>query len=61
MVRSVAGLVMQLSGRLVDVDIVELSRLPCRGFGIFHTIIVLGLVMVVEIYPKLRLGIIMRQ
>ena len=32
---SVAGLVLQASGNLVEVDILELSRFPCRGVGIW--------------------------
>ena len=40
---SVAGLVMQACGNLVEVDILELSRFPCHGVGIFHTSI--GLVL----------------
>ena len=34
--RSVADLVMQAPGNLVEVDFLELSRCPCRGVGIFH-------------------------
>ena len=45
-VRSVAGLVMQASGNLVEVDILELSRFPCRGVGICQTSI--GLVLMME-------------
>ena len=37
MVESVAGLVMQASGSLVEVDILELSESPWPGVGSFHT------------------------
>ena len=47
---------MQASGRLVDVDILELSRFPCHGVGICHTSIGLVLMMVKEIYLKLTQG-----
>ena len=33
--RSVANFVIQAS--LVEVDILELSRLPCLGVGVYHT------------------------
>ena len=36
-VRSVVGLVMQASGSLVDMDIMELSESPWPGVGVFHT------------------------
>ena len=56
MVRSVAGLVKQASGNLLEVDILELSRFPCCGVGICHTSIGLVLMMVREIYLKLTEG-----
>ena len=55
-VRSVAGLVMQASGNLVEVDILELSRSPCRGVDIFCTSIGLVLMMMKEIDLKLTQG-----
>ena len=55
-VRSVVGLVMQASGKLVEVDILELSRFPCCGVDIFYTSIVLVLMMVKEIDLKLTQG-----
>ena len=36
-VRSVASLVMQASGNLVDGAILELSESPWPGVGVFHT------------------------
>ena len=42
-------LVIQVSGSPVDVDILELSRCPCRGAGICHTSIGLGIRMVKEL------------
>ena len=56
MVRSVADLVMQASGNLVEVDILELSRFPCHGVGICHTCIEPLLMMVKEIDLKLTQG-----
>ena len=47
-----AGLVMQVSGNLVEVDILELLRIPCCGVGICQTS--MGLVMK-EIDMKLTL------
>ena len=41
-----ASLVMQVSGSLVEVDILELSRFPCPGVGICHTSIGLGIMIV---------------
>ena len=55
-VRSVADFVMQASGNLVEVDILELSRFPCRGVDIFCTIIRLVLLMMKEIDLKLTQG-----
>ena len=54
--RSVAGLVMQASGNLVEVDILELSRLPCSKVDIFSTSVGLVLLMMKEIYLKLTQG-----
>ena len=34
--RSVAGLVIQASGSLVESDILEMLRFPCSGVGICH-------------------------
>ena len=51
-----AGLVMQMSGNLVEVDILELSRFPCQGFDIFCTSIGLVLMMMKEIDLKLTQG-----
>ena len=47
---------MQASGNLVEVDILELSRFPCRGVGICLPSIGLVLMMVKEIDLKLTLG-----
>ena len=58
---SVAGLVMQASGNLVEVDILDLSRFPCRGVGICHTSIGLVLIMAKEIDLKLTLGMAERR
>ena len=55
-----AGLVMQVSGNLVEVDILELSKFPCRGVGICHTSIGLVLVMK-EIDLKLTMGMAERR
>ena len=60
-VRSVAGLVMQASGNLVEVDILALSRLPYCGVGICHTSIGLVLIMVKEIGLKLTQGMAERR
>ena len=37
------GLVIQASGSIVEVDILELSMFPCLGVGICHTSIQLGM------------------
>ena len=50
--RSVVGLVILVSGSLVQVDILELSRFPCPGDAFMG----LGLMMVKELYLKLTLG-----
>ena len=55
-VRSVSGLVMQASGNLVEVDILELSRFSCSGVGICFTSIGLVLMVVKEIDLKLTQG-----
>ena len=47
---------MQVSGSLVEVDILELLRFPCPGVGICHASIGLGLIMVKELDQKLTLG-----
>ena len=47
---------MQASGNLVEMDILELSKFPCRRVGICHTSIGLVLVMMKEIDLKLTLG-----
>ena len=47
-VRSVAGLVMEASGSLVDVDILELPESPCSGVCICCTSMGLGRQMVKE-------------
>ena len=60
-VRSEAGLVMQESGNLVEVDILELSRFPCRGVDIFCTSIILVLLMMKEINLKLTQGMAKRR
>ena len=51
-----AGLVMQVSGNLVEVDILKLSRFTCCGVGICHTSIGLVLMMAKEIDLKLIQG-----
>ena len=55
--RSVTGLVMQASGNLVEVDILELSEFPWPGVGIFHASMGLGQRMVKELDVKLTQGI----
>ena len=56
------GLVIPAFGRLVEVDILGLLRFPCPGVGICHTIIRLGLMMVVkEIDLNQTLGITERR
>ena len=52
---------MQVSGNLVEVDILELSRFPCRSVGICHTKIGLVLMMVKEIDLKLTQGMAERR
>ena len=52
---SMAGLVMQAYGILVEVDILELSESPWPGVGIFHTSMGLGHQMVKELDLKLTL------
>ena len=59
--RSVAGVVMQVSGNLVEVDILELSRFPCRGVGICQISIERVLMMAKEINLKLTLGMVERR
>ena len=59
--RSVAGLVMQVSGNLVEVDIKELLRFPCRGVDIFCTSVRLVLLMMKEIDLKLTQGMAERR
>ena len=54
-VRSVAGLVIPVSGSLVEVDILELLTFPCHVVGICHTSIGLGLMMANKLYLKLTL------
>ena len=46
---------MQVSGNLVEVDILELSKFPCCGVDICHTSIGLGLIKVKDIDLKLKL------
>ena len=59
--RSVVGLVMQASGGLVEVDILELSRFPCPGVGLCHTSIGLGRRRVKDLKLKLTLGMAERR
>ena len=58
-----AGLVMQASGNLVEVDILELSRsrFPCRGVDIFCTSIRLVLLLMKEIDLILTQGMAERR
>ena len=49
------------SGRLVDVDILELSESPGPGVGICCTSIGLGLRMVMELDLKVTLGMAERR
>ena len=49
-------LVMQASGNLANVDILELSESTLPGVGIFHTSKGLGRRMVKELDLKLTLG-----
>ena len=55
------GLVMQASGNLVVVDILELSRFPCRGVDICQTSIGLVQMTVKEIDLKLTQGMAERR
>ena len=59
--RSVAGLVIQASGSLVDVDIPELSESPWPGIDIFGTSMELGWRIVKELDLKLTLGMAERR
>ena len=54
--KSVAELAIQVSGRLVAVDILELSQFPCPGVGISHSSMRLGLITAKELNLKLTLG-----
>ena len=56
-----AGPVMQASGSLVDVDILELSESPCSGVDIFCTSMGLGRRIVKELDLKLTLGMAERR
>ena len=56
-----ADLVMQPSGSLVEVHILELSESPSHGVGIFHTSMGLGQWMVKELDQILTLGMAERQ
>ena len=56
-----AGLVMQVSGSLVDVDIPELSESPWPGIDIFCTSMGLGRWIVKELDLKLALGMAERR
>ena len=47
---------MPVSGSLVEVDILELSRFPCPGIVICHTRIRLGLMMVKKNRPEADTG-----
>ena len=53
--RSTVGLVIQVSGSLVEVDVMELLRIPCPGAGIYHASMELGRQMVKELDLKLTL------
>ena len=55
------GLVIQASGRLVDVDILELSEFPRPGVGAYNTSMGLGQRMVRELELGLTLGGIERR
>ena len=46
-----------VSGRLIEVDILKLSVFPCSGVGICHTSIWLELGLVKELALKLTLGV----
>ena len=52
---------MQVSGNLVEVDILELSESPWPAVGIFHTSMRLGRQMVKELDLKLTLGMTERR
>ena len=58
--RSVTGLVMQASGNLVEVDILERPESPWPGV-IFHTSMGLGRQIVKELDLKLTLGMAERR
>ena len=58
---TVACHVSPASGRLVDVDIQELSESPCSGVDIFCTSMGLGLQMVKELDLKLTMGLTERR
>ena len=53
--------VIPASGRLVDVDILELSESPCSGVDIFCTSMGLGRQMAKELDLKLTLGLTERR
>ena len=55
------GLVMQASGNLDEVDILELSQFPCRRVDICPTSMGLGRRMVKEIDLELTLGMAERR
>ena len=59
--RFVADLVTQASGKLFEVDSLELSEPPWPGVAIFHTSMGLGWRMVKELDMKLKLGMAERQ
>ena len=56
-----AGLLIQASGSLVEVDLLQLSWFPCPGVDICYTSIGLGLMMVKELDLKLALGMAERR
>ena len=58
---TVACHVIPVSGRLVDVDILELSESPWPGIGIFCTSMGLGRHMVKELDLKQTLGMAERR
>ena len=58
---TVACHVILASGRLVDVDILELSESPCSGADIFCASMGLGWQMVKELDLKLTMGVTERQ
>ena len=53
---SVAGFLLQTSGSLFEVDILELSESPRPGVGIFYTSKGLGRRMVKELGPETDTG-----